>query len=252
MNETIWGRWLRPLGSRRWRWVTFIVLLGVALLLRLGVWQLYRLQERRASNDLLAAQLAQPPLPLTGQEDPALLLAMADRQVAAAGQFDYDHQYLILLQPWEGQTGVYLVTPLLLDENSAILVNRGWLPQREAVNARQYDQANPALVEGVIQLSQVARYGSAAEPSQTFQPEQYRIEIELMQAQLPYTLLPVYIQQTPTGGEPTLPYRLPQEIDLSEGSHLSYALQWFSFAIMLAIGYVYYVQQQEKKGTREA
>lgn len=249
MSTTI-QQWARPLLSRRWRWVTLMVILGVALLLRLGVWQLHRLEERRASNALLAAQLAQSPVPLTGQEESALLLSMVDRQIAAAGQFDYDHQYLILLQTWEGQTGVYLVTPLLLDENTAVLVNRGWLPQKEAVNARDYDQANPALVEGTIQLSQVARYGAAAEIRNTFQPEQYRIEIELMQAMLPYKVLPIYIQQTPTNGEQTLPYRLPQEIDLSEGSHLSYALQWFSFAIMLTLGYVYYVQQQEKKVMR--
>jgi surfeit locus 1 family protein len=241
------AHWLRPLINRRWRWPTVVVILGIALLVRLGIWQLDRLEERRASNAVLAAQLAQPPVTLTGQESTPDLLAMKDRTVAAAGQFDYTHQFIIQLQPWQGQTGVNLVTPLLLDDNTAILVDQGWIPEAEVAVLEQFHTSGPTTVTGYVELSQVARYGERDITDTTFKAEQYRIDIEVMQAQLPYTLLPVYIQQAPTEDEPGPPYRAAQEIDLSEGPHLSYALQWFSFALLLAGGYLYYVQQQEKK-----
>ncbi len=241
------AQWLRPLINRRWRWVTVVVILGIILLVSLGIWQLDRLEQRRASNAVLAAQLAQPAVTLTGQEDPAELLAMKDRTVAAAGQFDYTHQFIIQLQPWQGQTGVNLVTPLLLDDNTAILVNQGWIPEAEVATLEQFQTPGSTTVTGYIQLSQVPRYGERDTANATFKAEQYRIDIESLQAQLPYTLLPVYLQQAPAEGETELPYRAPQEIDLSEGSHFSYALQWFSFALLLAGGYLYYVQQQEKK-----
>lgn len=241
------AHWLRPLINRRWRWLTVVVILGITLLIRLGIWQLDRLEQRRASNIVLAAQLAQPPVTVTGQESSPDLLAMKDRTVAAAGQFDYTHQFIIQLQPWQGQTGVNLVTPLLLDDNTAILVDQGWIPEVEAATLEQYHTPGPTTVTGYVELSQVARYGERDTTDTTFKAEQYRIDIERLQTQLPYTLLPVYIQQAPTDNEPGPPYRAAQEIDLSEGPHLSYALQWFSFALLLTGGYLYYVQQQEKK-----
>lgn len=240
------GNWLRPLINRHWRWVTVVVLVGVAVLARLGIWQLDRLEQRRAYNAVLAEQLAQPSVMLTGEEEPDVLLTMENREVAAAGSFDYEHQFVLLLQDWQGRTGVHIVTPLMLTDDRAILVDRGWIPQDESQQASTYNLPNPVTVGGYVQLSQVPLYGERNTDTQPFQSEQYRIDIEVLQAQLPYTLLPVFLQEAPSGEE-TLPYRAEREIDLSEGPHLSYALQWFSFALLLAGGYVYYVQQQEKR-----
>lgn len=240
------GNWSRPLLNRRWRWVTVVVLVGIGVLVRLGIWQLDRLEQRRASNALLAEQLAQPAVLLTGEEAVDVLLTMENREVAAAGSFDYAHQFIILLQDWQGRTGVHLVAPLMLTPDRAILVDRGWIPQDESDQAEAYNLPNPITVTGYVQLSQVPIYGERNTDAQPFQQEQYRIDIEVLQAQLPYTLLPIFLQQAPSG-EATLPYRAGRVIDLSEGPHLSYALQWFSFALLLAGGYVYFVQQQEKR-----
>ena len=44
-----------------------------------------------------------------------------------------------------------------------------------------------------------------------------------------------------------MPYRTQLELDLNEGSHLGYAFQWFTFALILAIGYPIYVSREEKR-----
>jgi surfeit locus 1 family protein len=43
------------------------------------------------------------------------------------------------------------------------------------------------------------------------------------------------------------PFANPPELDLSEGSHFGYAVQWFSFAALLLGGYPFYARRQETK-----
>jgi surfeit locus 1 family protein len=64
---------------------------------------------------------------------------------------------------------------------------------------------------------------------------------------MPYTLMPVYLQWLPKDPDLELPYRAEREIDLSEGSHLGYAIQWFLFATVLGVGYLSLILQQEKR-----
>ena len=54
------------------------------------------------------------------------------------------------------------------------------------------------------------------------------------------------LRQTPDRGLPPLPRRLPVP-ELSEGPHLSYAIQWFAFALILGIGYPLFVAKQERE-----
>jgi surfeit locus 1 family protein len=73
----------------------------------------------------------------------------------------------------------------------------------------------------------------------------YFANVERIAAQLPYKLLPVYVQQGPDPAWTAMPYRSLPELDLTEGPHQSYALQWFSFATLLVIGYPFFVRTRE-------
>ncbi len=44
-----------------------------------------------------------------------------------------------------------------------------------------------------------------------------------------------------------MPYRTQPDLDLTEGPHQSYALQWFSFAVILGLGYPFFIRRQERK-----
>jgi surfeit locus 1 family protein len=66
----------------------------------------------------------------------------------------------------------------------------------------------------------------------------YRMDIEAIQAQMPYKLLPVYVKQAPEEGNQQLPLRAEREVDLSEGPHLGYAIQWFLFSTILGVMYI--------------
>jgi surfeit locus 1 family protein len=51
------------------------------------------------------------------------------------------------------------------------------------------------------------------------------------------------------GAEASPPYPATETPDLSEGPHMGYALQWFGFAAVLAIGYPLFVKKQLTSGS---
>jgi surfeit locus 1 family protein len=246
----------RTLFSHQWWWATLVVLLGMAFLARLGIWQLDRLEQRKAHNAQIIQQLGLPPLPLTVETLPDDLSTMKYRRASASGEFDFSHQVVLLYQNWMNTPGVHLITPLVLEDGSrAVLVDRGWIPNDQAApeNWSQFDNPGPAHVNGFVQLSQVVPSHSRKTTQEIAtgpQSEWYRVDIEAIQDQMPYQLLPVYILQSPPETEDTLlPYQVEPEFDLSNGSHLSYAIQWFSFAAILGIIYLRYVGKKEAGGS---
>jgi surfeit locus 1 family protein len=238
---------LKTLFNRRWWWVTIIVLLGMGVLARLGFWQLDRLEQRRAANAVLREQLMSDPLSLddadvTGSE----LTEMADRAVTATGRFDFSEQMLLKLQNFNGSAGAHLITPLLLEgRQEAVLVDRGWIPFEEQApeNWDEFDVPGTVTIDGYIQLTETSRRAS---PPPSPAREWYRVNVQAMARQLPYEVLPVYVRQAPPPeGNQALPLREAPEFDLSEGPHLSYAIQWFIFTLMLGIGYLFFVKRQQ-------
>lgn len=234
----------RVLFSARWWWVSLLVIVGMAVLARLGIWQLDRLAQRRAQNAEVLEQLMAPPLVLTGGALPANPEDLHGRPASVSGQYDYAHQIVLTQQSWNGAPGVHLITPLVIDGSEvAVLVDRGWIPalETEAGDLARYEEPDEEIIRGALQKSQTLS-GNRQSASDASSQQWYRIDIEAIQRQMPYELLSVYLLQAPEEDvQQVLPYRSEPEIDLSEGSHLAYAIQWFLFALILAAGYLRYV-----------
>lgn len=254
----------RALVSRQWWWVTLIVIALMILLARLGFWQLDRLAQRRAANAQLLAAIESAPLDLndefegfrslTPDEVPADL---PNRNIVATGTYDFDNQYVLKLQSWNGRAGVHLITPLILDggDGSAVLVNRGWIPDAEYAAGRSYDgEIGTQTIEGYIALTETIsrRTVDAVVPIYP-NNELFRVDIAALADELPYPLLPFYVKLAPIeSAADQLPIAVPKEIDLSEGPHLDYALQWFIFSAILGIGYILFVSRWLKNREEEA
>src|SRR5215217_3113921 len=101
----------------------------------LGLWQLDRYYERTAINDRVAAGesgAAEPVaavLPAAGTPVPE---AAHWRRVTAAGTYDSAHELLVRNRTVDGRLGFEVLTPLVLDDGSAVLVDRGWIPPNPA------------------------------------------------------------------------------------------------------------------------
>ncbi len=240
--------------SRRWILATVLVVAGAALCARLGIWQLDRLKQRRAFNAHVYAVQAMPALELpagAGAED---LTGMEYRAARATGTYDYAHQVAIRNQSYNDQYGYHLLTPLVMSNGEAILVDRGWIPA-EGNNVpaawRKYDApGTTATVNGILRASETTpSFGGAADPTLT--PGQKGLDMWIyvnigrISQQLPYRVLPMYLEVNPDPAitDPPIPYQ--ETLDLSEGPHQGYAIQWFSFATLLLVGYPFFVRKQE-------
>ena len=247
------GFTLLRLFSRRWILATLLVIAGATVLARLGIWQLDRLAQRRQFNARVQAQVSRPQLELTGAALNADLAGMEYRPVSVRGQYDFSHQVALRNQAWEDQGGVQLLTPMKIDGTEAyVLVERGWVPGLESTPQewRQYDEPGTIEVRGIIRQSQSKpdlgrRVDPVPAPGEGPLTLWYFANVERISAQLPYKLLPIYIQQGPDPAWSALPYRSLPELDLTEGPHQSYALQWFGFATLLVVGYPFFVRKRE-------
>ena len=246
---------LNRLISHRWWKTSLLVIAAVIVMIRLGLWQLDRLDQRRAFNARVEEQLAQSALEISEENLRADLYNMEYREAIVLGEYDHDRQVVLRNQDWQGRLGVHLLTPLIIQgSDQAIMVNRGWIPYEdfEAGKLSQFDENGLVEVNGVIRRSQTKpRIGGRADqiPAEGEPPLQAWnwINVGGIAGQLPYELLPVYLQGSPEPSRNQMPYRTQLELDLNEGSHLGYAFQWFTFALILAIGYPIYVSREEKR-----
>ncbi len=250
---------LRVMFTRRWFLATLLVIFGVGLCIRLGIWQLDRLEKRRAFNTRVLAQIYEAPLELSGTALEADLYNMEYRSVEASGVYDFANQIALRNQYYGNEWGFHLVTPFILeDSQQVILVDRGWIPAKDGNNQTDasgdwaaYDEPGLVEITGILRRPQSkAEIGSRSDPTpvpgaaplKTW----YFINIEQISKQVSYPLLPAYIQQAPQDDWKGPPFRTQPELELSEGPHMGYALQWFTFATLLGLGYPFFIRKQQK------
>ena len=255
----------------RKRWLTtLLAFVAVLVMGGLGAWQLDRLQQRRVFNARVNAQVNASPLELAGDTLKTDLTQMEYRPVRVIGAYDFSQQVALRNQAYKNQVGVTLLTPLVISgTKQAVLVNRGWIPFDDAGPDKwsKYNESGAIEVRGVIRLAQAQPdFGGINDPPGAH-PVWNLANVERIAAQVSHPLLPVYVQQTPSGtaivledtaksfvsvpGQSatqasSIPLRMSAELDLSEGSHMVYAIQWFAFAAMVAIGYPRIVLKRDR------
>jgi len=241
--------------SRRWILTTLLAIIAVGVLVRLGTWQLDRLAQRRVGNARVIAQQQAEPLSLDGTTLDADLLNMEYRTVNVTGKYDFTQQVVLRNQVWGNELGIHLLTPLSISgTNKTVLVDRGWIPQEDAKPDKRskYDEPGVVTVRGVIRRPQ-SKPDFGGVPDPPLAPGQTRLDawnivnLERISQQVSDPSLPAYIQQSPEANPAHPPYRSEPQLDLTEGPHFGYALQWFTFAAILAIGYPAYVHRQTSR-----
>jgi len=249
--------------SRRWWWTTLLVIAGAAVCVRLGIWQLDRLHQRRTFNAHVESMWALPALQLKAKSQDELT-TMEYRSVEVTGTYDFSQQVALRNQIWTDKNGIpqagyHLITPLLLaDGGSAVLIDRGWIPadgNAQPADWRKYDQPGQITMQGIIRLGQTkAEMGGVPDPQLVAGQSRLNfwnvVNLERIGQQTPYSLLPIYIQPNPDPARSEPPYPYQPRIELSEGPHLGYAFQWFTFATILFVGYPFYLRKQEPEATK--
>ena len=245
----MYGFLLRP------KWIAFHLLVfgSIALMIWLALWQLDRLDQRRAFNDLVTEQIGKPPEPF----DELLAEAGNDpdslewRQVIVSGTYLAD-QVVWFNRSQDGIAGDNVLSALVDADATTVIVNRGFIPLGLEIPPAPTVETE---VLARVRVPQSRQRGELTDANNAAEPvtEVRRIDLDQLAAQLPGDLAPVYldlIDAIPAPG-PNDPAPLPAPT-LDEGPHLSYAAEWFIFAMCVLIGWVLAVRRSIRLRRREA
>lgn len=235
-----------------------LIVAAAALFVRLGIWQLQRLAERRAFNAQVEEMQLLPPVALAAE---GTLEKQEYRKVIASGSFDFANQMAIRNQVLDGQYGYHLLTPLVLaDQNgagggrtAAVLVDRGWIPATQndsRIRWERYDAPGTVHVSGVIRLGWkdpgwIGLMQPTPLPENGGDEFVFYVDLQQIGQSLPYKLLPVYIQLDGSSNRAGIPIASAPIPTPDEGPHMGYAAQWFGLAGLLLIGYPLYVHRKK-------
>ena len=213
--------------------VALAVVLG-ALFVRLGLWQLDRRSEGRAINERMSSQLRRAPVPITG------LLADTDavnRQATVMGMPDLANEVVVTGRSRNGSPGVHIFTPVRLPgRDTAVLVNRGWVysPDAKSVDLNRWRETRTTFTGFTQRLVNVEPTGPAARASPATQAIRVLSHPGIARL-LPYPVSALYLVARDSAAGDSVPVRIAAPV-LSDGPHLSYAIQWFAFAAIALIG----------------
>lgn len=242
--------------SRRARAVAFgmVAVTAAAVCVRLGFWQLDRLGQRRARNADVAARGAQPPLPLAALRG-ADSAAVHWRRVRVVATADYGRELVHAARSQAGAPGAYLLTPVVPVDgawgDTAVLLLRGFVYAADGrtVDRAAVREADTLALEALVTAFPPARPGAVQLGGAAGAVR--LLDRDTLAAMVGRPLAPVVLLAL---GD-TVPrdvarlMRVPPPA-AGDGPHLSYAVQWFSFATIFLGGYgVWLAAGRRRRGT---
>lgn len=219
--------------------VAITAIIGFALL---GSWQLERHNERRLLDQILTDRLDAAPVGLDElvTESGGDLNWVDFRPTSLTGRYLIEDEVILQARSLDGISGHEVLTPLLLDDGSAVIVDRGWVPI--IIEGPPVVGAEPSAVDvevtGYARQAQVRSGFGPVDPADGVLERVSRVDIERLQQQIDVPLRPVWVQlaeQTPAQLE--FPKIVPPPRPGGGPPHLSYAVQWFAFAVVVAVAY---------------
>lgn len=243
--------------ARRPIWIVghIVALAAVAAFVLLGMWQLRRHDERMLLDDRVETRLAAAARPLD-----ELIRAFGDdpdelelRRAVATGRYLIDDEVILQARTLRGRSGHEVLTPLLLDDGTAVLVDRGWVPIDVAgppVVGAEPPEGNVAAT-GYLRATEMRRGLGPVDPPEGRLDRVSRVDIGRLQQQVGPGLLGVYLvleEQAPPQPD-DLPVPIPAPEPGGGPPHLSYAIQWFAFAGVVAVGYPVLLVRTARRGS---
>ena len=231
--------------------VTVAALVGIALTLSLGFWQLGRGQQKEALAAAIASRRDLPPLPqraLLEQDAQSLM----HRPVQLQGRWVAERTVFLDNRQMAGKVGFYVVTPLrLAGSDATVLVQRGWAP-RNFVDR----QSLPAIETPSGEVRIVGRI--APPPAKLYElgeagrgPIRQNLELAAFSAETGLKLLPLSLVETGAASQGLL-REWPEGGGRGPETNYGYAFQWWALSGLIAILYVWFqfIQPQRKRKSR--
>jgi surfeit locus 1 family protein len=218
---------------------------AATLCVRLGFWQLERLEQRRGNNAIVRERGATPPVSISMLKDKDTT-EIHWRRVTLTGVAEYEREAVHAARSQGGSPGVHLLTPVRPIDgewgDTAVLVLRGYVysPDGRTVDPVKTREGDTLRLEAMVTSFTQSGPGTVRLPSNDRAVR--TLERDTLAAIVGRPLAPFLLLAL--GDTVIRDVSLPARIrppSLSEGNHLSYAFQWFAFAIVFVGGFVAYL-----------
>ncbi|SNT17839.1 SURF1 family protein [Tropicimonas sediminicola] len=198
-----------------------IGLVGAAILIWLGVWQLQRLEWKEAILEEIDQRIAADPVPLPATPDPE-----QDRflPVEVSGRTD-PRELHVLVSTRQLGAGFRIITGFTTEEGRRILLDRGF------VAADRKDAGRPAatlMITGNLHWpDERDRYTPENDPATNYW---YAREVDVMADELGTE--PILVIARMSSGSDASITPLPMDSSGIPNDHLGYAVTWFGLALV--------------------
>lgn len=224
-------------------WPSVVTLLVLPILVSLGFWQLDRAEQKRELYQQFIKQQSAGMINLNQSMD--LISPKSDilwRHIQLTGQFENRKHILLDNQVLNREPGYFVLTPLKLsDENTWLLVNRGWLSAGADRNIAPeintpIDEIELTAVATDVPVTGILLGNNNVEKLNDTIFRVQRIDIEEVSELAGLKLLPFIARLEPESDHGFVrEWVMPGS---GEEKHLGYAFQWFALSLTLLIIYI--------------
>lgn len=207
---------------RRILFPAILGIVGCAILISLGMWQLRRLAWKEAMLEQIQASIEAPAVPLPEKIDPS----MKYMPVTVSGTTTGDE--IDMLSGSKDQGGGYqIISRFVTDSGRAIMVDRGFVPQE-----MRHLERGPTRLVVQGNLHWPAEVSSSTPKPNLDENIWFARDVPAMAEVLdtePVLVVASFVEGDAQGVQP-----IPVAIDGIPNNHLSYAMQWFMIAAVWA------------------
>ncbi|RDL48750.1 hypothetical protein BLJAPNOD_05028 [Ensifer sp. M14] len=211
----------------------------MAAFIALGTWQVKRLFWKLDLIARVDARVLAEPVPAPAQSEWPGISADKDeyRRVTATGLFAHDKEVLVQAVPERG-AGFWVITPMVVDDHTTILINRGFVPadRRDAAARPESQLPGAGRVTGFLRMTEPD--GGFLRSNDPAASRWYSRDVDaIARAQDLVDVAPYFIDADATPNPGGLPVGGLTVVSF-RNSHLVYAATWYVLALMSAAGIV--------------
>ncbi len=239
------------------KWLGFHALTWLVLIpafIGLGQWQRDLWKDRDRAQGVVLSALAAKPVPLDSAAPAGSTVAQSQQwtMVEASGHYDTAHQFLVRNRSQNEQPGWYVVTPLVLADGTAVLVNQGWVAE-SATGGASTLPTSPTTPTGTVSVT------GSLQPDETTATTRIRDDTARLPApeialitstdlakRVPYPLRDGSIRLASsvpanTGQNAAAPIPNPT---YDNSMYIAYMIQWWVFAVVMPVTWLMLIRRE--------
>ncbi len=219
---------------------TLAAVAAVAVCIAAGHWQQGRMHAKEALRAQYDDAARAAPVSLASLPAGADWTALRYRPVTATGEYLAQQQIFIDNKVQAGRVGYHVVTPLRLADGRIVLVDRGWIPQHAS---RSEVPAAPPPSGEVTVRGRLALAPSAyleLKPDSAAGPVRQNLDPARFAAATGLAVLPAIVEATVAPVPDDGLVRAWPAPDFGIETHRIYMVQWYSFALLAALLWLWF------------